>query len=103
VGEQRNAAERRGATGRLVDDCVSPKFGANRFRLIFRADRASRIVVYAWVNDRDTLRKAGAASDPYAVFVRMLVHGNPPDDWPKLLAAAQDPATMQRFTAVAPK
>jgi toxin YhaV len=35
------------------------KFGANRFRLFFRADSASRIVVYAWVNDRDTLRKAG--------------------------------------------
>jgi len=39
------------------------KFGANRFRLFFRADSTARIVVYAWVNDRDTLRKAGAASD----------------------------------------
>jgi toxin YhaV len=54
------------------------KFGANRFRLFFRADSAARIVVYAWVNDRDTLRKAGAASDPYAVFARMLASGNPP-------------------------
>lgn len=79
------------------------KFGANRFRLFFRADSAARIVVYAWVNDRDTLRKAGAASDPYAVFARMLAHGNPPDDWPKLLAAAQDPAAMRRFAAVAPR
>jgi toxin YhaV len=79
------------------------KFGANRFRLFFRADSASRIVVYAWVNDRDTLRKAGAESDPYAVFARMLAHGNPPDDWPTLLAAAQDPAAMQRLGAVAPK
>ena len=79
------------------------KFGGNRFRLFFRADSASRIVVYAWVNDRDTLRKAGAASDPYAVFARMLVHGNPPDDWPGLLSAAQDPAAMQRFASVAPK
>lgn len=79
------------------------KFGANRFRLFFRADSTSRIVVYAWVNDRDTLRKAGAASDPYAVFARMLAPGNPPDDWPNLLAAAQDPAAMQRFAAVAPK
>jgi toxin YhaV len=34
------------------------KFGANRFRLFFRADSASRVVVYAWVNDRDTLRKS---------------------------------------------
>lgn len=47
------------------------------------------MIVYAWVNDRDTLRKAGAKSDPYAVFARMLAAGNPPDDWPALLATAQ--------------
>ncbi len=79
------------------------KFGANRFRLFFRADSTSRIVVYAWVNDRDTLRKAGAASDPYTVFARMLAQGNPPDDWPSLLTAARDPTAMQRFAAGAPK
>ena len=79
------------------------KFGANRFRLFFCADKASRIVVYAWVNDRDTLRKTGAASDPYAVFARMLASGNPPDDWQRLLTAAQDPTTVQRFATVAPK
>ncbi len=79
------------------------KFGANRFRLFFRADSAARVVVYAWVNDRDTLRKVGTASDPYAVFAGMLAGGNPPDDWPKLLAAAQDPAVAERFAAIAPK
>ena len=79
------------------------KFGATRFRLFFRADSTSRIVVYARVNDRHTLRKAGASSDPYAVFARMLAHCDPPGDWPRLLAAAQDPAAMQRFTAVAPE
>jgi toxin YhaV len=79
------------------------KFSGNRFRLFFRADSAARVVVFAWVNDRDTLRKAGAASDPYAVFAGMLAAGNPPDDWPKLLAAAQDPAVAARFAAIAPK
>jgi toxin YhaV len=79
------------------------KFGANRFRLFFRADSAARIVVYAWVNDRDTLRKAGAASDPYAVFGAMLAAGDPPDDWPKLLAAARDPAVAARCAAAAPR
>jgi toxin YhaV len=73
------------------------KFGANRFRLFFRADSAARVVVYAWVNDRDTLRKAGAATDPYAVFARMLAAGNPPDDWQGLLAAERDPAAERRF------
>jgi toxin YhaV len=79
------------------------KFGANRFRLFFRADSASRVVVYAWVSDRDTLRKAGAATDPYAVFAGMLAHGNPPDDRSRLLAAVQDPAAMQRFAATESK
>ncbi len=46
------------------------KFGANRFRLFFRADSASRIVVHAWVNDRDTLRKVGAASEAVAGLAR---------------------------------
>jgi toxin YhaV len=79
------------------------KFGANRFRLFFRADSASRIVVYAWVNDRGTLRKTGAASDPYAVFARMLAHGNPPDDWPRLFEAARDPAAVRRLAAIPPE
>ena len=73
------------------------KFGANRFRLFYRADTRARVVVYAWVNDRDTLRKAGAGTDPYAVFARMLERGNPPDDWPALLAQAQAPEAAQRF------
>src|SRR5690349_19149125 len=72
------------------------KFGANRFRLFYRADSASRIIVYARVNDRDTLRKAGASSDPYTVFAGiMLKRGNPPSDWPSLLSEAQ--AAAGRF------
>jgi toxin YhaV len=58
-----------------------------RFRLFFRFDSRSKVIVYAWVNDENTLRKAGAASDPYAVFRAMLVAGNPPHDWDKLLEA----------------
>lgn len=60
-----------------------------RFRLFFRFDSASRIIVYAWVNDETTLRKAGARSDPYAVFVRRLDDGDPPDDWDELLTDAR--------------
>ncbi len=79
------------------------KFGANRFGLFFRADSSARIILYAWVNDRDTLRKAAAGSDPYAVFAGMLAAGNPPDDWATLLALAQDPAMADRFAATAPE
>jgi toxin YhaV len=75
------------------------KFGGNRFRLFFRADSRARVVVCAWVNDRDTLRKAGAATDPYTVFAGMPAGGNPPDDWPALLAAARAPEAARRFGA----
>lgn len=73
------------------------KFGGNRFRLFFRADSRARVIVYAWVNDRDTLRKAGATTDPYAVFGRMLAAGNPPDDWASLLVVAETPEALRRF------
>ena len=39
-----------------------------RFRLFFRYDSRSRTIVFAWVNDQQTLRSAGSKSDPYAVF-----------------------------------
>jgi toxin YhaV len=76
------------------------KFGGNRFRLFFRADSRARVIVYAWVNDHGTLRRAGPESDPYTVFARMLGRGNPPDNWPALLAAARAPEAVQRFGAV---
>lgn len=61
-----------------------------RFRLFFRFDSTSRIIIYAWVNDENTLRKAGARTDPYAVFARRLGEGNPPDRWDELLEDALD-------------
>lgn len=60
-----------------------------RFRLFFRYDSKARVIVYAWVNDEETLRSAGSKSDPYAVFERMLSRGNPPDHWAALVAASQ--------------
>ncbi len=59
-----------------------------RFRLFFRYDAKAKIIVYAWVNDERTLRSAGGKSDPYAVFLKMLARGNPPDDWNALMTAA---------------
>jgi len=60
-----------------------------RFRLFFRYDSKSRVIVYAWVNDEHTLRSAGSKSDPYAVFEKMLGRGNPPDDWDALITATR--------------
>ena len=59
-----------------------------RFCLFFRFDSKSRIIIFAWVNDETALRKAGSATDPYAMFQKMLEHGNPPNDWRDLLSAA---------------
>jgi toxin YhaV len=55
------------------------------------------VIFYTWVNDRDTLYKAGAGTNPYAVFAGTLASGNPPDDWPALVVAAQNPEAVQRF------
>ncbi len=61
-----------------------------RFRLFFRYDSRSRIIVYAWVNDERTLRQHGGKSDPYEVFRRMLASGNPPNEWTALLRSADE-------------
>jgi toxin YhaV len=60
-----------------------------RFRLFFRYDSKAKVIVYAWVNDEQTLRSAGSKSDPYAVFEKMLGRGNPPDDWNALVQASK--------------
>ncbi len=52
-----------------------------RFRLFFRFSSKHRVIIYAWVNDENTLRKAGAATDPYTVFEKRLLSGNPPSNW----------------------
>ncbi len=44
-----------------------------RFRLFFRYDSRSKVIVYAGVNDENTLRSAGSKSDPYAVLEKMPV------------------------------
>jgi len=60
-----------------------------RFRLFFRYDSKAKVIVFAWVNDEQTLRSAGSKSDPYVVFEKMLGRGNPPDDWAALVAASR--------------
>lgn len=60
-----------------------------RFRLFFRYDSKAKVIVFAWVNDEQTLRAAGSKSDPYTVFEKMLGRGNPPDDWATLVAASR--------------
>jgi toxin YhaV len=60
-----------------------------RFRLFFRYNSRAAVIIYAWVNDENTLRKAGGASDPYHVFGDLLRRGRPPDDWADLIEEAR--------------
>jgi len=79
------------------------KFGGGRFRLFFRFNSSAKVLVFAWVNDENTLRTYGAKSDAYAVFRKMLDGGNPPDDWAALMAAASVPETQQRLEGATPE
>jgi toxin YhaV len=60
-----------------------------QYRLFFRFSASQRVIVYAWVNDEDTLRAYDSGSDAYRVFARMLDRGRPPDDWAQLLTEAR--------------
>ena len=81
---------RQGSTlGKVYRHWFRAKF-FGRFRLFFRYDSRSRIIVYAWVNDEATLRQRGSKRDPYEVFSRMLASGNPPDDWTALVKSSGD-------------
>lgn len=66
------------------------KFGNQRFRLFFRYSSTEKTIIYAWVNDAQSLRTYGARNDAYAVFRRMLDAGNPPEDWVALSKESRD-------------
>jgi toxin YhaV len=60
-----------------------------QYRLFFRFHAASRLLVFAWVNDENTKRAYESRDDAYRVFRRMLESGHPPDDWEALLVEAR--------------
>jgi toxin YhaV len=75
------------------------KFGAARFRLFFRYSSRAKVIIFAWVNDENSLRTYGSKSDAYATFKHMLDGGNPPDDWETLLKAASDDKAEKRLNS----
>ena len=78
------------------------KFGNGRFRLFFRYDSRTKVIIFAWVNDETTLRTYGSKTDAYRVFKEMLDTGNPPDDWTALLAAASARVAVRRLEKTRP-
>src|SRR5271169_6481691 len=61
-----------------------------RYRLFYRFSSKNRVIVYVWVNDEFTLRKAGSRTDPYEVFKSMLNAGDPPRTLEDLLQHAKE-------------
>lgn len=85
-----SASYRQGATlGPDYKHWFRAKFGAGRFRLFFRYDSKAKIIIYAWINDEQSLRTYGSKTDAYRVFKSMLERGNPPDSWEALVDHAQ--------------
>jgi toxin YhaV len=63
-----------------------------RYRLFFRfASRPAQLIVYVWLNNEDTLRKAGSKSDVYGAFKRMLARGEVPSSINALLSESRAP------------
>lgn len=60
-----------------------------QYRLFFRYHAATKLIVYAWVNDEDTKRAYESVDDAYRIFRKMLERGRPPDDWDRLLIEAR--------------
>lgn len=59
----------------------------DRYRLFFRfASKPAKLIVYVWFNDEDTMRKAGAKTDVYEVFKKMLSRGQVPASIQDLMA-----------------
>lgn len=64
------------------------KFG--RYRLFFRYEQKTKVIIYAWINDDKTLRKEGDKNDPYALFAKGLARGQPPDSIAQLLKESRE-------------
>lgn len=92
----RPAYRQGGTLGEHLKHWLRAKFGNGRFRLFFRYRHDVKLIVFAWVNDSDSLRTYGSSTDAYAVFRRMLGAGNPPDEWEALVDAASAPDALRR-------
>jgi toxin YhaV len=60
-----------------------------QYRLFFRYHAASKVIVFAWVNDDQTKRAFESSDDAYRVFRKMLESGHPPNDWEQLLKESE--------------
>ena len=52
-----------------------------RYRLIWVFSTQAKAIIFLYLNDEETLRKAGLTSDPYEVFKKLLRQGKIGDDF----------------------
>ena len=66
-----------------------------QYRLFFRFDSKSKVIVYGWVNDENSLRAYESRNDAYLVFARMLEANSPLSDWDELLDSSNFVASLK--------
>ncbi|MHB8507395.1 MAG: type II toxin-antitoxin system YhaV family toxin [Candidatus Dormibacteria bacterium] len=52
-----------------------------RYRLFWAFSESARTIIFLYLNDEASLRKAGAKTDPYVIFGRMVDRGELGDDF----------------------
>ena len=60
------------------------KFLKSHIRLFFRYDSTSKVIIYCWINNENTLRKEWSRTDHYVIFKGLLESGKPPSEWADL-------------------
>lgn len=60
-----------------------------QYRLSFRFDSKSKVIIFSWFNDDENLRAYESQSDAYRVFKKMLERGKPPTNWIELLESTR--------------
>jgi toxin YhaV len=70
-----------------------------RYRLFFRFSSREKVIIYAWVNDENSLRKSGARTDPYALFRNMLAAGKPLSSMVQLSGASKEIPNAGRYAS----
>ena len=63
----------------------------NRYRLFFTFRSAENKIVYVWINDEQSLRKAGSKRDPYNIFVGLVKNGTIPNEYLDLIKQSSPP------------
>ena len=68
-----------------------------QYRLFFRYNLKSRIIIYAWVSDDKELRAYESKTDAYRMFRKMLKSGEPPDNWQALVESCSHELAEQKL------